>query len=96
MLVHSVRRVFATQVFEFPSHIEGHPTCTQAPQERRLASTVVSVTRGGRRTHGGELQPWFPTVPQAPIGFKREAHSRRCAGSVSACQTFFPASGAVL
>src|SRR3982074_1950197 len=85
MLVHSVRRVP-------PPKASSSHRISKPPQlySRALGAsprvTVVSETRGV----GAPTVVSFtvaPTVPRLPSASKG-AHSRRCAGSVSACQTF--------
>src|SRR3989440_12366657 len=85
MLVHSVRRVpppksSSSHRMSKPPHLYSSPSGGSA------RVTVVSVTRGA----GAPTVVSFtvvPTVPRLPSASKG-AHSRRCAGSVSACQTF--------
>src|SRR6266567_181371 len=85
MLVHSVRRVP-------PPKASSSHRISKPPQlySRALGAsarvTVVSETRGA----GAPTVVSFtvaPAVPRLPSASKG-AHSRRCAGSVSACQTF--------
>src|SRR2546421_11655642 len=85
MLVHSVRRVpppksSSSHRMSKPPHLYSSPSGGSA------RVTVVSVTRGA----GAPTVVSFtmlPTVPRLPSA-SNGAHSRRCAGSVSACQTF--------
>src|SRR5436309_2699113 len=85
MLVHSVRRVP-------PPKASSSHRISKLPQlySRALGAsarvTVVSETRGvGAPTVVSfTVAPAVPRLPSASKG----AHSRRCAGSVSACQTF--------
>src|SRR2546425_838797 len=85
MLVHSVRRVP-------PPKASSSHRISKPPQlySRALGAsarvTVVSETRGvGAPTVVSfTVAPAVPRLPSASKG----AHSRRCAGSVSACQTF--------
>ena len=75
----------ATKGFEFPPHIEATPLYSSTLGASARV-TVVSVTCGV----GAPTVVSFtvaPTVPRLPSASKG-AHSRRCAGSVSACQTF--------
>src|SRR6266478_8013522 len=85
MLVQSVRRVpppraSSSQRISKPPHLYS----STLGESARV--TVVSVTRGV----GAPTVVRFtvvPTVPRLPAASKG-AHSRRCVGSVSACQTF--------
>src|SRR6266852_5184470 len=85
MLVHSVRRVPSPKASS--SHrISKLPHLYSSASGASASVTVVSVTRGV----GAPTVVSFtvaPTVPKFPSASKG-AHSRRCAGSVSACQTF--------
>src|SRR5690242_6076505 len=85
MLVHSVRRVPPTK--SSSSHrISKPPHLYSSTSGASARVTVVSVTWGA----GAPTVVSFtvaPTVPRFPSASKG-AHSRRCAGSVSACQTF--------
>src|SRR5258705_1912444 len=85
MLVHSVRRVPPPK--SSSSHrISKPPHLYSSTSGASARVTVVSVTRGA----GAPTVVSFtvvPTVPRHPSASKG-AHSRRCAGSVSACQTF--------
>src|SRR5713226_9551098 len=85
MLVHSVRRVPPRKASS--SHrISKPPHLYSSTSGASARVTVVSVTRGvGAPTVVSFTV--FPTVPRLPSASKG-AHSRRCAGSVSACQTF--------
>src|SRR6266566_2246022 len=85
MLVHSVRRVLPPNASS--SHrISKPPHLYSSTLGASARVTVVSVTCGV----GAPTVVSFtvaPTVPRHPSASKG-AHSRRCAGSVSACQTF--------
>src|SRR5579872_5465697 len=85
MLVHSVRRVPIPK--DSSSHrISKPPHLYSRALGASARVTVVSVTRG----IGAPTVVSFtvvPTVPKLRSALKG-AHSRRCAGSVSACQTF--------
>src|SRR6266478_968332 len=85
MLVHSVRRVPPPKVSS--SHrISWSPQLYSSILGASARVTLVSVTCGA----GALTVVSFtvvPTVPRLPSASKG-AHSRRCAGSVSACQTF--------
>src|SRR5204862_7866057 len=85
MLVHSVRRVPLPKASS--SHRMSKPPHLYSSTSGGSARvTVVSVTRGA----GAPTVVSFtmlPTVPRLPSA-SNGAHSRRCAGSVSACQTF--------
>src|SRR5208337_4651385 len=85
MLVHSVRRVPPPK--SSSSHrISKPPQLYSSALGESARVTVVSVTRAA----GAPTVVSFtvvPTVPRLPSASKG-AHSRRCAGSVSACQTF--------
>src|SRR6185437_1797822 len=85
MLVHSVRRVPPPK--SSSSHRMSKPPHLYSSTSGASARvTVVSVTCGA----GAPTVVSFtvvPTVPRFPSASKG-AHSRRCAGSVSACQTF--------
>src|SRR6266699_664522 len=85
MLVHSVRRVLPPNASS--SHrISKPPHLYSSTLGASARVTVVSVTCGV----GAPTVVSFtvaPTVPRLPSASKG-AHSRRCAGSVSACQTF--------
>src|SRR5580692_6474905 len=85
MLVHSVRRVPAPKPSS--SHrISKPPHLYSSSLGASARVTVVSETRGV----GAPTVVSFtvvPSVPRLPSASKG-AHSRRCAGSVSACQTF--------
>src|SRR6266849_6366990 len=85
MLVHSVRRVPPPK--SSSSHrISKPPHLYSSTSGASARVTVVSVTRGvGAPTVVSFTV--FPTVPRFPSA-SNGAHSRRCAGSVSACQTF--------
>src|SRR6476661_11061194 len=85
MLVHSVRRVLpskasSSQRISKPPHLYSSTLGTSA------RVTVVSVTcsEGAPTVVSFTVVPTVPRLPSASKG----AHSRRCAGSVSACQTF--------
>src|SRR5216684_1278209 len=85
MLVHSVRRVPPPKVSS--SHrISRSPQLYSSILGASARVTLVSVTCGV----GAPTVVSFtvvPTVPRLPSASKG-AHSRRCVGSVSACQTF--------
>src|SRR5712691_10001969 len=85
MLVHSVRRVPPPRTAS--SHrISKPPQLYSSTVGASARVTVVSVTCSA----GAPTLVSFtvlPTVPRFPSASKG-AHSRRCAGSVSACQTF--------
>src|ERR1700687_2042695 len=85
MLVHSVRRVpppksSSSHRMSKPPHLYSSALGASA------RVTVVSVTRGV----GAPTVVSFTVVPTIPrlLSASNGAHSRRCAGSVSACQTF--------
>src|SRR5580658_9880445 len=85
MLVHSVRRVPPAKVSS--SHrISKPPHLYSSTSGASARVTVVSVTRGA----GAPTVVSFTVVPTLPrlASASKGAHSRRCAGSVSACQTF--------
>src|SRR6266446_1864489 len=85
MLVHSVRRVPPPKASS--SHrISKPPQLYSSALGASARVTVVSETRGvGAPTVVSfTVAPAVPRLPSASKG----AHSRRCAGSVSACQTF--------
>src|SRR4029077_1268378 len=85
MLVHSVRRVPPPKASSF-HRISKPPQLYSSSLGASARATLVSVTRG----MGAPTVVSFtvvPTVPRLPSASKG-AHSRRCAGSVSACQTF--------
>src|SRR5882672_7877367 len=85
MLVHSVRRV-PLQKASSSHRISKPPQLYSRALGASARVTVVSETRGvGAPTVVSFTV--FPTVPKLPSASKG-AHSRRCAGSVSACQTF--------
>src|SRR6185312_15582244 len=85
MLVHSVRRVPPPRASS--SHrISKPPQLYSSTLGASARVTLVSVTCGP----GAPTVVSFtvlPTVPRLPSASKG-AHSRNCAGSVSACQTF--------
>src|ERR1700740_995376 len=78
MLCHSVRRV-------------PPPKASISHRVSLYSSTLGASARGPLVSGGGGVPPQVsftvPTVPRFPSASKG-AHSRRCAGSVSACQTF--------
>src|SRR6266404_2961967 len=86
MLVHSVSRV------PLPTRSSSH-RISKSPQLYSSAFgasarfTLVSVTCGA----GAPTVVSFTVVPTVPrlLSASKGAHSRSCAGSVSACQTFF-------
>src|SRR2546425_8182952 len=85
MLVHSVRRVPPAKASS--SHLISKPPQLYSSTLGASARvTVVSETRsaGAPTVVSFTLAPTVPRLPSASKG----AHSRRCAGSVSACQTF--------
>src|SRR3989454_4138490 len=84
MLVHSVSRVPPPKASS--SHRISPPQLYSSTLRASARVTLVSVTCGV----GAPTVVSFtvlPTVPRLPSASKG-AHSRRCAGSVSACQTF--------
>src|ERR1700733_8154420 len=84
MLVHSVRRVPPPEASS-SQRISKSPHLYSSTSGASARVTVVSVTRGV----GAPTVVSFtvaPTVSRLPSASKG-AHSRRCAGSVSACQT---------
>src|SRR5213594_5233853 len=85
MLVHSVRHVPPAKASS--SHLISKPPQLYSSTLGASARvTVVSETRsaGAPTVVSFTLAPTVPRLPSASKG----AHSRRCAGSVSACQTF--------
>src|SRR5271168_1320765 len=85
MFVHSVSRVpppmfSSSHRMSNPSHLYSSTSGASA------RVTVVSLTRtaGAPTVVSFTLLPTLPRLPSASNG----AHSRRCSGSVSACQTF--------
>src|SRR6267154_3449891 len=85
MLVHSVRRVPSAQASS-SQRISKPPHLYSSTLGASARVTVVSETSGV----GAPTVVSFtvlPTVPRFPSASKG-AHSRRCPGSVSACQTF--------
>src|SRR6266581_3363246 len=85
MLVHSVRRVPPPKASSC-HRISKPPHLYSSTSRASARITFVSVTCGA----GAPTVVSFtvvPTVPRLPSASKG-AHSRRCAGSVSACQTF--------
>src|SRR5580693_9940389 len=85
MLVHRVRRVPPPKSSS-SQRISKPPQLYSSALGASARVTLVSVTRGA----GAPTVVSFtvvPTVPRLPSASKG-AHSRRCAGSVSACQTF--------
>src|SRR5580700_1347809 len=85
MLVHSVRRV-PPPTASSSHRISKPPHLYSSSLGASARVTVVSVTcREGAPTVLSFTV--FPTLPRLPSASKG-AHSRRCAGSVSACQTF--------
>src|SRR5437763_1527391 len=85
MLVHSVRRVPPTK--SSSSHrISKPPHLYSSTSGASARVTLVSVTcsAGAPTVVSFTVVPTVPRLPSASKG----AHSRRCAGSVSACQTF--------
>src|SRR5277367_6155656 len=85
MLVHSVRRVPAPEASS--SHrISLPPQSYSSILGASARVTVVSLTFSAGAPTAVSFTV-FPTVPRLPSASKG-AHSRSCAGSVSACQTF--------
>src|SRR4030095_7232240 len=85
MFVHNVRRVPPPKASSF-HRISKPPQLYSSILGASARVTVVSVTCSvGAPTVVSFTV--FPTVPRLPSASKG-AHSRRCAGSVSACQTF--------
>src|SRR5580693_3325987 len=85
MLVHRVSRVPPPKASS--SHCISKPPHLYASSLGASARvTVVSETRGVGAPTVVRFTV-FPSVPRLPSASKG-AHSRRCAGSVSACQTF--------
>src|SRR6202795_2996399 len=85
MLVHSVRRVPSPKASS--SHrISKPPPLYSSSLGASARVTVVSETCGVAAPTVVSLTV-VPSVPRLPSASKG-AHSRRCAGSVSACQTF--------
>src|SRR5208337_1784505 len=85
MLVHSVRRVPPPKASS--SHrISKPPQLYSSTSGASARVTFVSVTRsvGAPTVVSFTVVPTVPRLPSASKG----AHSRRCTGSVSACQTF--------
>src|SRR3989442_6649028 len=85
MLVHSVRHVPPAKASS--SHLISKPPQLYSSTLGASARvTVASETRsaGAPTVVSFTLAPTVPRLPSASKG----AHSRRCAGSVSACQTF--------
>src|SRR5580700_10826898 len=85
MLVQSVRRV-PPPTASSCHRISKPPQLYSSASGASARVTVVSVTRGA----GAPTVVSFTVVPSAPRlpSASKGAHSRRCAGSVSACQTF--------
>src|SRR5689334_12482025 len=85
MLVHSVRRVPPPKASSF-HRISKPPHLYSSASGASARVTVVSETRGV----GAPTVVSFTVVPTVPrlLSASKGAHSRRCAGSVSACQTF--------
>src|SRR5437016_5705606 len=85
MLVHSVRRVPPTKSSSC-HRISKPPHLYSSTSGASARVTVVSVTcsAGAPTVVSFTVLPTAPRLPSASKG----AHSRRCAGSVSACQTF--------
>src|SRR5207249_1867145 len=85
MLVHSVRRVPPTK--SSSSHrISKPPQLYSSTSVASARVTLVSVTCSA----GAPTVVSFTVLPTVPrlLSASKGAHSRRCAGSVSACQTF--------
>src|SRR5437016_14684167 len=85
MLVHSVRRV-PPPTASSSHRISKPPQLYSSTLGASARVTVVSVTCGVGAPTVVSLT-MVPTVPRLPSASKG-AHSRSCAGSVSACQTF--------
>src|SRR5579863_8840420 len=85
MLVHSVRRVPPPKASSFHRILKS-PHLYSSTSGASARVTFVSVTRavGAPTVVSFTVVPTVPRLPSASKG----AHSRRCAGSVSACQTF--------
>src|SRR5216117_3627547 len=85
MLVHSVRRVPPPKASSC-HRISKPPQVYSSTLGASARITVVSVTCGA----GAPTVVSFAVVPTAPrlLSASKGAHSRSCAGSVSACQTF--------
>src|SRR5882672_17136 len=85
MLVHSVRRVPAPKASS--SHrISKPPQLYSSTSGASARVTLVSVTCGA----GAPTVVSFTVLPTVPrlLSASKGAHSRKCVGSVSACQTF--------
>ena len=80
MLCHSVRRVPPAEGFEFPPDIAVLKHLGSVGSRHCCFDSACGVPTQVRFT----VVPAVPRLPSASKG----AHSRRCAGSVSACQTF--------
>src|SRR6266567_4104567 len=85
MLVHSVRRV-PRAVASSSHRISKPPQLYSSTEGASARVTLVSETCGV----GAPTVVSFTVVPTVPrlLSASKGAHSRRCAGSVSACQTF--------
>src|SRR5579859_7688404 len=85
MLVHSVRRVPPPKASS-SQRISKSPHLYSSTLGASARVTFVSETRsaGAPTVVSFTVAPTVPRLPSASKG----AHSRRCAGSVSACQTF--------
>jgi len=81
MLCHNVRARAATRRFEFPTGLSPYSSTSGASARVTVVTCGLPVATQVRFTVA-------PTVARLPSASKG-AHSRRCAGSVSACQTFF-------
>src|SRR5437899_2979841 len=85
MLVHSVRRVPPPKAsschrISKPPHLYSSTSRASA----RITFASVTCVAGAPTVVSFTVAPAVPRLPSASKG----AHSRRCAGSVSACQTF--------
>src|SRR2546422_4608395 len=85
MLVHSVRRVPPPKASSF-HRISPSPQLYSSTFGASARVTLVSVTCSA----GAPTVVSFTVLPTVPrlVSASKGAHSRRCAGSVSACQTF--------
>src|SRR5947208_7457901 len=85
MLIHSVRRVPSPKASSF-HRIPKPPQLYSSALGASARVTVVSETSGV----GAPTVVSFTVVPTIPrlLSASKGAHSRRCAGSVSACHTF--------
>src|SRR6202140_2976029 len=74
----------ATKGFEFPPDIVATPVVLKHLGSIGSRHCCFGNVRRGRSHLSFTVVPTLPRLPSASKG----AHSRRCAGSVSACQTF--------